>query len=326
MIYFAFVYGVNDSKVLDYVFLVFQLCCIVVCSLLVIQTIIVNTGGSYFLHIHFIESGSWYTYRNGRLRILENENIYLFAYIVSLVYLKCDISRMRRAVSLVCIIMAITYNMYVSQTRMILISEVLLFVFMLFYKSRLTVKRVVITAIVVPIIIWGLFEIQDILVNALIVSVSDKSVTIRLLEYSYFLKAGYDYFPFGIGYKKIGILYYFGDVGIVGVIGKYGYLAAAIIIFIYLKMFNMRKKSVISENDGFKLLLYLLIFNILMLLILSNPLDGGHMQVFAIEMATVECISRYNIKSLETVYERRRNIINKRGKIMLSHRVSRSFR
>lgn len=299
MLYLALVFSIKNENDLDFVFFSFQLCTIIVCALLIIQAIVVNLGGNFFLHIHFIESNSWYTFRNDRLRILENENLYLIGYIISLVNLRCNHSKMRRLISIICIGLSLVYNVYVSQTRMILFSEVMLLVIMYFYKSKLSVKRLVLAVIIIPLAIEGISLIQDYLMNSLVLFVSDKSVTIRLLEYTFFLNAGLEFFPFGVGFRDISMNYYAGDVGVIGIIGKYGYIVASLVLYIYIKMFRTMKNEIIKNNDGQKLMLYLIMFNTLFLLILANPLEDGHIHVFAIEMAMVELMSMISIHSIQ---------------------------
>ena len=72
LVYLALTNWLNTESRIKFFLLVMQVSAVITNILLIVQATILNAGGTSFLHIYFLESGYWYTYKNGMIRITEN--------------------------------------------------------------------------------------------------------------------------------------------------------------------------------------------------------------------------------------------------------------
>ena len=304
LLYIALICWLDSEKKIITFCLLLQIAGVIVNVLLILQATIVNAGGDFFLHIYFVESGYWFVYRNGLLRITENEVLYLLVLCISVskIKYKKDMNKFTYFVALVHVITTLINFMYVDQTRMIVTISIALIFFNLFLNDKMSkkifIKRFILLLLLGIVIVF----IWDSIISLLHFSLTEKSFVARVEGYKYFFDKGLSNPFWGLGFSHLydNSSVNYTDVGIVGTFGQFGVILTISYIYIMVKMCkltNKIKNSFHSNENNICINITAVI--IFLSFTTMSMFNYGLLQVFAISLGIVESIYRCCYLSLQ---------------------------
>ena len=174
--------------------------------LLIIQASIVNLGGKFFLHIYMVESGYWYVFRNGLLRITENEVLYLIVYCLSIALImriKEQEHTICKVISIINIVTTLINFLYVDQTRMIITIAIAILFISIFINNEKTKKMILIKFFIIIFISIAIGLMWNEIIQIFHFSTTETSFVARIEGYKYFLNKGIENPFIGIGFDAI---------------------------------------------------------------------------------------------------------------------------
>lgn len=296
LLYFSLTNWMKNERRIKLFLIAMQVSAVIANILLIAQATIVNTGGTYFLHIYFIESGYWYTYRNGLLRITENDVLYLMSFCVSVAQINgwAQNKKLINALAVVNIITTLINFFYIDQSRMIISVAIFVILFDLFVNKKLTKKQFLIRFAVVVCMSILVGTMWDKIVSVLHFSTKETSFTARAEGYGYFLGLGFQNPLHGVGFSSLldsnGVNYT--DVGIIGTLGQFGLILFMLYVVILVKMIQMSVRNQNRKSNIYKYVSANITFmTVLLSLTTMSMFNYGLLQVFAIALALLEALS-----------------------------------
>lgn len=287
ILYLCIIHFCNSQQRLSYFLLLIEIGSLVTCLLLLLQVYVLMAGGKNFLHIYFLESGIWHTFRNDSIRIVENDMMYLLSFCIGLALVRFSEKKYIKYVSLANCIIIFLYEFFVSQTRMLLIVMLIVVMVSVLFVTQLTKKQLIFRGLLTLIGMIVLTRGWDVIASRFSFSSSDNSITARLGGYYFYSIAGFLNLPFGIGFNKLSSVYYTADIGIVGLFAKYGIIS--VICFLYI-VFKSIKDTVKINNDSrlFKNMNKNIIVLVVFLSLFVVMLDVEHIMAFGVGIALLE--------------------------------------
>lgn len=296
LVYLALTNWLNTESRINFFLLVMQASAVITNILLIVQATILNTGGTSFLHIYFLESDYWYTYRNGMIRIAENEVLYLLSFCISVAQIKgrTHNKKMINILAVTNIITTLINFFYVDQTRMIISTSIFLLLFNLFASAKLTKKQFFIRFVAIVGISILVGSMWNQITSILHFSTTETSYTARLEGYKFFLNLGFEHPLYGIGFSRLldsnGVNYT--DVGIIGTLGQFGLFLFVLYIIMLVKMIQMSARNQNGKLDTYNYISTNVTFIVVFLsLTTMSMFSNGLLQVFAVALALLETIS-----------------------------------
>lgn len=303
LLYLALTCALKTESRIKFFINALQICGIITNILLIAQATVMNMGGTSFLHIYFLESGYWFTYRNGLVRIAENEVLYLMTYCVSVSEIrKNEKYSLVRIMSWVNIGLTLVNFFYVDQTRMIIILALFILLVNVFVRKDLNARQVAFRFFLIIVGCFFVGYMWDEIVGLFHFSTTENSYTARVEGYKYFLKIGFEH-PFcGIGFSRLldSNEVNYTDVGIIGTFGQFGLFLTIAYILILIKMTRCVKNGMGSEfTEGQYLIRNLAFMTVFLSLSTMSMFNNGLLQVFAISLALIETV--YTTQNERTV-------------------------
>lgn len=296
LVYLALTNWMNNESRIKFFLFVMQASAVITNILLIVQATILNAGGTSFLHIYFLESGYWYTYRNGMIRIAENEVLYLLSFCISVAQIKgwTQNKKIINILAVTNIITTLINFFYVDQTRMIISVSIFVLLFSLFASSKLTKKQFFIRFVAIVGISVLIGSMWNEITSILHFSTTETSYTARVEGYKFFLNLGFEHPLYGVGFSKLldsnGVNYT--DVGIIGTLGQFGLILFILYIIILIKMIQMSARNQNGKSDVYKFISTNVTFIVVFLsLTTMSMFNNGLLQVFAVALALLETIS-----------------------------------
>ena len=296
LVYLALTNWLNTENRIKFFLFVMQASAVITNILLIVQAAILNAGGTSFLHIYFLESGYWYTYRNGMIRIAENEVLYLLSFCISVAQIKgwTHNKIIINILAVTNIITTLINFFYVDQTRMIIFVSIFVLLFSLFASSKLTKKQIFIRFVAVVGISVLIGSMWNEITSILHFSTTETSYTARAEGYKFFLNLGFEHPLYGVGFSRLldsnGVNYT--DVGIIGTLGQFGLILFILYIIILIKMIQMSARNQNGKSDIYKFISTNVTFIVVFLsLTTMSMFSNGLLQVFAVALALLETIS-----------------------------------
>ena len=297
VLYFSLINYLKNKDQIVFFVTIMQLCGIVTNILLISQAAIMNNGGNPFLHIYFLESGYWYPYRNGMLRITENEVLYLLTYCISVSQIRISVSNKSslKLIALMNITTTLINFFYVTQTRLIMMMAILILLINVFIRKKLTEKQLFTRFVLIVGASISAGFVYDKIMRGLRFSITENSYIARIEGYKYFLNLGIEHPFMGVGFSDLldanGINYT--DVGIIGTFGQFGVILVFLYVIILIKLVYLTVKN---QHGSFRMGRYISINSSFMVVFLSfttmSMFNNGSLQIFAVVLALIESINR----------------------------------
>lgn len=296
LLYLALTMWMKDESRIDFFLITMQICAVINNILLIIQASILNMGGSSFLHIYFLESGYWYTYRNGTIRIAENEVLYLLVFCISVAYIKSQ-NKSGKLVKLLAwmnIITTLVNFFYIDQTRTIIAVSIFVLLINLVASKELTKRQFLLRFCIVFGASLLIGYLWDDITSILHFSTNETSYIARIKGYKFFFNLGLEHPICGVGFSRLldsnGVNYT--DVGIIGTLGQFGFILFAVYIMILIKMARMSMRNKYGAYRVEKSVNLNITFIIVFLsLTTMSFFNSGLLQVLAVSLALLETIS-----------------------------------
>ena len=281
LVYLALTNWLNTESRIKFFLLVMQVSAVITNILLIVQATILNAGGTSFLHIYFLESGYWYTYRNGMIRIAENEVLYLLSFCISVAQIK-GWTHNKKIINILAV------------TNIITTVSIFVLLFSLFASSKLTKKQFFIRFVAIVGISVLIGSMWNEITSILHFSTTETSYTARAEGYKFFLNLGFEHPLYGVGFSRLldsnGVNYT--DVGIIGTLGQFGLILFILYIIILIKMIQMSARNQNGKSDIYKFISTNVTFIVVFLsLTTMSMFSNGLLQVFAVALALLETIS-----------------------------------
>lgn len=305
LVYIALLWWMNSYRKINFFIKSMEIAGIITNILLIIQASIVNLGGKFFLHIYMVESGYWYVFRNGLLRITENEVLYLIVYCLSIALImriKEQQHTICKVISIINIVTTLINFLYVDQTRMIITIAIAILFISIFINNEKTKKMILIKFFIIIFISIAIGLMWNEIIQIFHFSTTETSFVARIEGYKYFLNKGIENPFIGIGFdanllsnSQVNST----DVGIIGTFGQFGLIVTIAYIVMLLKLGILAKKNNCFQQKnlvGSRLSIICTMVVWVLSLTTMSMLVYGLLQVFAIVLALIEAIYRLNNK------------------------------